>query len=158
MAKVALLVGTVYGNAEEVAEFALELLSEAGHQVSLTLQPQVEDLLQSPPDLLLVCTSTTGEGELPDNILPFFYRLKERFPLLPQQSFAVISLGDAAYHDTFAMGGQQFEELLLELGAQPLQQRLVLDAASAEDPFERTQQWCDVLLKRLSDGCGENSG
>ncbi|WP_210396865.1 flavodoxin domain-containing protein [Motiliproteus sediminis] len=149
MARIELLVGTVYGNAQDTAEYLQELLQAAGHQVNLDTDPQLEPLLTAPPDLLLVCTSTTGQGDLPDNIVPFFYQLKERFPLMPQQRFAVIGLGDASYDDTFGMGGKQFEELLLELQAQPAVASLTLDAASAEDPFEQTRRWSEQLLQAL---------
>ena len=149
MARIDLAVGTVYGNAQDTAEYLQDLFEAAGHQVRLDTDPQVEVLLEDPPDLLLVCTSTTGQGDLPDNIVPFFYHLKERFPLMPSQRYAVVALGDAAYDDTFAMGGKQFDELLRELQAQPVADMLILDAASAEDPFERTKDWQQQLLQVL---------
>lgn len=149
MARIELLVGTVHGNAQDTAEYLQSLLQARGHQVRLDDDPQLDPLLADPPDLLLVCTSTTGQGELPDNIVPFFYRLQERFPLMPAQRFAVLGLGDSAYDETFGMGGKQFEALLLELQAQPLVASLTLDAASAEDPFEQTRRWSEELLAAL---------
>ena len=149
MARIDLVVGTVYGNAQDIAEFLQELLAAAGHRVTLDTTPSLDSLLADPPDLLLICTSTTGQGDLPDNIVPFYYALQERFPVLAQQAYAIVGLGDAAYDDTFAMGGKQFEQLLCELQARPLVPMLILDAASAEDPFAHTQAWSEGLLQAL---------
>jgi len=149
MARIELAVGSVYGNAQDIAAYLQELLQEAGHGVRVDPAPRLPPLLTDPPALLLVCTSTTGQGELPDNILPFFSQLRETCPPVPQLRFAVVGLGDAAYDDTFAFGAKQFEQLLLELQAQPALETLILDAASAEDPFARTRDWCARLLQTL---------
>ncbi|HEY5716912.1 MAG TPA: flavodoxin domain-containing protein, partial [Motiliproteus sp.] len=111
--------------------------------------PQLQPLLDEPPDLLLVCTSTTGQGELPDNLLPFFSQLQTQQPSLAGQRVAVVGLGDAAYDETFAMGGKLFEAELLTRQAEPLLELLILDAAAADDPFARSAEWCERLLQRL---------
>lgn len=147
MKKVKILVGSVHGTAEDMGDFLAEQFAAAGLEAEVETEPTLESLTEAWPDLLLVCTSTTGQGDLPDNIAPFFFALRERFPLLTGLPCAVVALGDSAYGETFALGGQQFAELLLELQAQPLLPSLKLDAGAAEDPYDTAALWCHQLVE-----------
>lgn len=104
--KVAIISGSVYGSAEEVARHAGKILRDAGFEVlhNPSRDPSAE-LQAFEPQALLGVTSTTGMGELPDNIQAIYSQIRDVLPAarrgLPG---AVIALGDASYGDTFCGG------------------------------------------------------
>ena len=68
MAQIGIFVGTVYGNALLVAEEAETILQEQGHQVKVFEEGTLEAWQYYRQHYALVITSTTGQGDLPDNI------------------------------------------------------------------------------------------
>lgn len=101
--KVAIVCGTVYGSAEEVARHAAALLRAAGHETLVNPRLMLPELLAFEPQALLAVTSTTGMGELPDNLMPLYAALRDGLPgELRGLPGGVIALGDASYGDTFA--------------------------------------------------------
>jgi flavodoxin len=143
MKKVALIVGTVYGGAQFVAEEAEKILQRKGYLTQLNLEPKLNDVLAFAPDIWLVITSTTGQGDIPDNLLPFFVEVKDRFPLLTGKSYAVISLGDSGYGDTFCGAGKQFSELLSELQGTAMAPTLEIDAGETLQAEDLALPWIE---------------
>jgi len=69
MRKIQFIVGTVMGTAQRLAEYLQKQLS--GHYaIDVNLNPSIEDLTRDENELLIFCTSNTGNGDLPDNINP----------------------------------------------------------------------------------------
>lgn len=148
MAKIALIVGSVYGGAQYVAEQAAALLSESGHQAMLFDEPKLADVMAAEANAWLVITSTTGQGDVPDNLLPFYVELKNRFPLLSGKPFAVIALGDSSY-DTFCGAGEQIRELLIEIQGSELAPMLQIDACETLEPESVALPWLEQQLKKI---------
>lgn len=142
MASIKLLVGTTYGNAQQAAEDAAELLKEQGHTAEVFSRPTLEDIAD--PDVLLVCTATIGVGDIPDCLVPLYNQLSNEPPKLDGVRFGVIALGDSSY-DTFASAGEQMREVLLDLGCAELQPMLVVDAIETPDPEDAVAEWIDQL-------------
>lgn len=140
MAKIALIVGTVYGAAQFVAEQAQPVLVELGHSNELFTDATLDDVLKFDADIWLVITSTTGQGDIPDNLLPFYLDVKDRFPLLTNKKFAVIALGDSSY-TTFCGAGEQLHELLLEIQGTELAPMLRIDACETLEPETIALPW-----------------
>lgn len=69
MAKIGIFVGTVYGNALAVAGGAAYLL-EHKHQANIYEEGTLADWEKY--STVLVITSSTGQGILPDTIAPLF--------------------------------------------------------------------------------------
>ncbi|MBY6105129.1 flavodoxin [Ferrimonas balearica] len=149
MAAFHLAVGSVYGAAEHVAEQLTAKLSEQGHQVHLIESDDPQVIIDASKDVLLVITSTTGSGDLPDNLAPLFFALKDRFPLLPNLRYGVIALGDSSYGETYCGAGRQFDELLEELGARRVGERLQIDACETFAPEEEALKWLPDWLAQL---------
>lgn len=143
MKKVAIMVGTVYGGAQYVAEEAEKILQAKGYNTQLNLEPKLNDVLAFAPDIWLVITSTTGQGDIPDNLLPFYVEVKDRFPLLTGKKYAVIALGDTGYGDTFCGAGKQFAELLAELQGTALAPILEIDAGETLQPEDLALPWVE---------------
>eukprot|EP01132_Coremiostelium_polycephalum_P017879 gene17879-21361_t len=94
--KVAILSGSVYGTAEEVARHAASILNAAGFDAWHNPRATLADVQGFAPEAFLAVTSTTGMGELPDNLQPLYSTIRDQLPAawrgLPG---AVIGLGDA---------------------------------------------------------------
>lgn len=148
MARLGIFIGSVYGGAEELAE-ALAT-SAAALDTQIYFDPTLDDFLSYQQDSVLIISSTTGQGEIPENLLPLFVALQDHFPLLPQQQYGVIALGDSSYgEERFCGAGRQFDALLEELGAQSLQARLDVDAGVHFEPLEVAQAWFDRFIAQL---------
>ncbi len=149
--KIAIVSGSVYGAAEEVAHAAAQLLGEHGLESWHKPRVNLDELLAFAPDALLAVSSTTGMGELPDSLMPLFCELRDRFPQWMGKPVAVIALGDASYGDTFCAGGEQLRELLVdELGMREAQPMLRLDASESVTPVEDAQAWLEQLVAVLN--------
>ena len=146
--KIAILSGSVYGAAEDVARRAVEVLDKAGFQSWHKSGVELDEVLAFAPEAVLVVTSTTGMGELPGNIQNLYYAIRDRFPAWSGLPGAVIALGDSSY-DVFCGGGEQMRELLLELGMREALPMLRLDASETVTPEDDAQPWLDELVQAL---------
>ena len=63
-------------------------------------------------EILLLITSTTGLGDIPQNLEEIFEELTENRPDLSQLRFGLIGLGDRNYADTFCGAPKKWKELL----------------------------------------------
>jgi len=148
--KVAILSGSVYGTAEEVARHAQALLKAAGFEVFFNARATLADLQGFAPEALLAVTSTTGMGELPDNLMPLYSTLRDQLPAtLRGLPGAVIGLGDSSYGDTFCAGGEQMRELFAELGVREVLPMLRLDASESVTPETDAEPWLADLVTAL---------
>ncbi|MBV4487357.1 flavodoxin [Pseudomonas sp. SWRI153] len=145
--KVAILSGSVYGTAEEVARHAQTLLKDAGFETFYNARATLPDIQAFGPEAFLAVTSTTGMGELPDNLQPLYSAIRDQLPAawrgLPG---AVIALGDASYGDTFCGGGEQMRELFAELGVKEVQEMLRIDASESVTPETDAEPWLAKLI------------
>ncbi|SFN09815.1 Flavodoxin [Izhakiella capsodis] len=142
MAEIGIFVGTVYGNALLVAEEAQTQLQEAGHQATLFEAPGLSDWHRYLDKIVLIVTSTTGQGDLPDSIVPLFQGIKDKLGHLPQLRYGIIALGDSSY-DCFCGAGKQFDMLLQEQGAKRLEEVLTIDASEYPEPEVISQPWVE---------------
>ncbi|WP_430461612.1 flavodoxin domain-containing protein [Thalassolituus sp. LLYu03] len=148
MALVYIAVGSVTGTASAVAQALAARLTEAGHQSVMDGQPSVEALNASQADAVLICTSTTGRGDLPANIAQFYVELEEQFPLQNGRPFGVISLGDSSYDRTFCNAGALFEERFLELQAAQPVPRVTIDATETVTPDDDALFWLNEWIEK----------
>lgn len=138
---VVIISGTVYGAAEDVAHHAAQLLAEAGLNVSYQPRVSYAELVALAPDALLCVTSTTGMGELPENLQPLIDTLREQAPQWQGLLGGVIALGDACYGENFCAGGEVIRELYAELGIVEIQEMLRLDASETVSPESDAEPW-----------------
>ncbi|MDD2054612.1 flavodoxin [Pseudomonas putida] len=142
--KVAILSGSVYGTAEEVARHAANLLRAAGFETWHNPRASLDEIKAFGPEAFLAVTATTGMGELPDNIQPLYHGIRDQLPSdwrgLPG---AVIGLGDSSYGDTFCGAGEQFVELFAELGLRQVQPMLRLDSSESVTPETDAEPWLE---------------
>ncbi len=148
--KVVIISGSVYGTAEEVARHAQGLLKAAGFDAWHAARATQQDIEGFAPEAFLAVTSTTGMGELPDNLMPLYSSLRDTLPAawrgLPG---AVIALGDSSYGDTYCGGGEQMSELFAELGLREVQPMLRLDASETVTPEADAEPWLADFAQAL---------
>jgi len=148
MANIQILVGSVYGAAEQVAEIAAEKLRELGHQVTLNTYARAQDLVRDADEVLLLCHSNTGAGELPDNIEPIYLHITRDYPRIAGKRYGVINLADSSYN-TFNEAGRMLDAAFADLGAVRIGEPLIIDACSGDNPATLATDWVNDWAKLL---------
>lgn len=128
------------GTALEVGQALEDTFSGLGHNVWLNAEFQPGQLTQNPDEVLLLCTSNTGMGDLPANIAPLWVHLTNDYPAISGRRYGLINLGDSSYPN-FAQAGRTLDEAMADLGAQRLGDPLVLDANYLVDPADEAAAW-----------------
>jgi MioC protein len=136
-----ILVGTMTGTAEMVAQEVQQALEGAGHQATIQVMDGLDASVFQGGGTFLICTSTYGAGDVPDNAQSLFNSLESERPNLTGVTYGVIALGDRTYKDTYCHGGIRFDKLLTELGARRAGEILTHDASSGTLPEEVAAQW-----------------
>jgi len=143
-----ILVGTVTNTAEYVAQ-AIELAcGDLIERIEVRLMDGLgPEVFDEPNALYVICSSTYGVGDVPDNAQAFYAALDSQPRYLGHVRYGLIALGDSAqYPNTFANGGRRFDERLRDLGAVRLGEPLILDAFSDVDPESAGAAWCREWL------------
>ena len=142
-----MIVGSEMGNAEMVGDVVKEDLEERGYSVEMTTEPELGELDFAAPDLVLLVTSTTGLGEVPQNIEPFYDALVADRPDLAGVRFGLVGLGDRNYKDTYCGGPKRLQAIFAELGAECVGEPLLLDATDHPAPDEDAVEWLPSWLE-----------
>jgi MioC protein len=136
-----IFVGTMTGNAQLVAQ-ELELMLDDGEtRVQTKLMDGLDTSAFEGGGLFLICTSTYGQGDVPDNAKSLYESLLATRPDLASVLYGVIALGDRTYKDTFCNGGRRFDAILAELGARRIGDILFHDASSGTLAEEAAAEW-----------------
>lgn len=133
------------GNARSVAQRLQERLQAAGLAVALSSAADYKPKQISEERLLVLVSSTQGEGEPPEEALSLYKFLSgKKAPALPDLQFAVCGLGDSSYPN-FCQAGKSFDQLLADRGATRLLERQDCDL----DFQAAANGWIDRLLPKL---------
>ena len=153
--KITILVGTMTGTAQLVAQ-ELELAWDNDDtEVATLMMDGLDSAVFERPGLFLVCTSTYGQGDVPDNAKALYADLQAKRPDLAHVRYGVFGLGDRTYAETFNFGGKRFDDLLTELGAQRIGERVQHDASSGVLPEETAQEWGADWLTLAREVCAQ---
>jgi len=145
LANIVLITGSVFGTATITSDEIETALTEAGHQVSRPDPPDVDALIDEATDWLVVCTSSTGNGDLPDDLVPLYTSLVNDYPKIIHLTYVVVALGDSSY-ENFCGGGLTMDAALADLGARQATEPLKIDALETTEPEEVAPQWVvDVI-------------
>jgi MioC protein len=138
MASFQIIVGSMLGGTEYVAEACEETLIALGHKVKVHLQPQFAHI-PSDKQIWLICTSTHGAGDYPDNLKSFIEDLTKDDQDLSTSKFLVIGVGDSSY-DTFCLAAKKIENTLILKGYKKIIDLITLDMQQDIDPELIAQQ------------------
>ena len=149
--KIHILVGTMTGTAQLCAQEMELALDDGETQVATLMMDELDSSVFSREGVFLVCTSTYGQGDVPDNARALYEDLKAKRPDLSQVRYGVFGLGDRTYAETFNFGGKRFDELLTELGAERIGERHMHDASSGVLPEETALEWCQDWAAKVKE-------
>lgn len=153
--QIIILVGTMTGTAQLCAQEMELALDDAETRVATLLMDGLDSSIfskaRSGEGAFLVCTSTYGQGDVPDNARALYEDLKAKRPDLSHVRYGVFGLGDRTYAETFNFGGKRFDEILAQLGARRVGERYMHDASSGVLPEETALEWCQDWLAKLKE-------
>jgi MioC protein len=149
--KVTILVGTMTGTAQLCAQEMELALDDGETGVETLMMDNLDASVFSRPSVFLICTSTYGQGDVPDNARALYEHLKQARPALSHVRYGVFGLGDRTYAETFNFGGKRFDDILSELGAKRIGERHMHDASSGILPEETALEWCQTWLGKVKE-------
>ena len=147
--KINILVGTMTGTAQLCAQEMELALDDGETRVETLLMDKLDSSVFGSEGVFLICTSTYGQGDVPDNARAFYEDLRKMRPDLSKVRYGVFGLGDRTYAETFNFGGKRFDDVLTELGAERIGERHKHDASSGILPEETALEWCQQWLAKV---------
>ncbi len=153
-----ILIGTMTGTAQLVAQ-ELELRIDDGEtRAQARLMDNLDAAVFEGGGLFLICTSTYGQGDVPDNAKQLYESLQTVRPDLSNIRYGVIALGDRTYAETFCNGGRRFDRILTELGAKRIGEVLLHDASAGTMPEEVAAEWIGGWVALCREWISESAG
>lgn len=152
--EVTVLYGTQTGNGHGLSKKLSKKLEEVGLQVTMSSMSDFKPNNLKKLQNLLIIVSTHGEGEPPDNAIPFYEFLHgKRAPQVENLQYSVLALGDTSY-EFFCQTGKDFDKRLEELGGKRLTPRVDCDV----DFDESAAEWMNQVLLSLNEaGAGSSA-
>lgn len=144
---ITILVGTMTGTAELVAQEVETALQTAGFTPRTAPMDALDAGVFDGGGVFLICSSTYGNGDVPDNAQAFFASIESAQPDLSNVVYGVIALGDMTYKATFCQGALQFDRLLSSLGAQRVGDPMLHDASSGTLPEDVGAEWATTWVE-----------
>ena len=145
--RVLIMVGSQSGNALGLAEGFGERLREDNYAVEVLEMDEYEKVDLTREAVVLVITSTWGEGDPPDNAEAFWNHFNSDAQVkLKNTKFSVLALGDSSYTD-FCEMGIRFDARFEELGAERFASRIDCDV----DFEDLAEEWFRVVRAGLDD-------
>ncbi|ETT67203.1 assimilatory sulfite reductase (NADPH) flavoprotein subunit [Paenibacillus sp. FSL H8-0457] len=152
--EVTVLYGSQTGNGHGLSKKLSKKLEEVGLQVTMSSMSDFKPNNLKKLQNLLIIVSTHGEGEPPDNAIPFYEFLhSKRAPQVENLQYSVLALGDTSY-EFFCQTGKDFDKRLEELGGKRLTPRVDCDV----DFDESAAEWMNQVLLSLNEaGAGSSA-
>ena len=145
MQNISIIVGSQMGSAEYVAEQLQEVLEQHGLICTLHEQPKLDEINDH---LWLICTSTHGSGDFPDNIQEFVDSVDKK-DSLSNIRYAVIGLGDSSY-DQYNHAASMIDQMIVEKGGERVIDRLEIDAQSEALPEDLALAWLPEYINKIT--------
>jgi MioC protein len=146
MASLKIYVGTMTGTAEMAAQEIQDYLEAAKIACETQSMDGLDATAFAPGGTYLICTSTYGQGDVPDNAQAFFTSLETERPDLTGVGFGLFGLGDRTYRETFCFGPKRFQALLTQLGARLIGEPVYHDASAGTMAEEVAVEWIETWL------------
>ena len=147
--KLLILVGTVTGTAEQVAEACNLACSELVEKIEIRRMDELDIRVFEEDALYVICTATHGSGDVPENARSLYESLASEPRYLGHVSYGVMALGDSCYPQTFCHGGARFDERLADLGAVRIGEVFQHDASAGTEAEVEGAAWCRQWLLKV---------
>lgn len=137
------------GNARRLAEQLRDDLLAAKLNVNLVNAGDYKFKQIAQEKLLIVVTSTQGEGEPPEEAVALHkFLMSKKAPKMDNTAFAVFGLGDTSY-EFFSQAGKDFDSKLAEMGGERLLDRVDADVEYAAEAEQWRKQIVEILKGRV---------
>ena len=145
--RILIMFGSQSGNAESLAEGFAERLRSDEYAVEVLDMEDYDKVDLRREGMVLIITSTWGEGDPPDNAEAFWNHFSSDAQMtLKKTRYSVLALGDTSYAD-FCEMGVRFDARFEELGAQRIASRIDCDV----DYEDMAEEWFRVVRAALDD-------
>ena len=151
--KIQIISASQTGNARKVAQQLTDKLTQLGITAQHSPVADYKPKTLVDEKLVLLVTSTQGEGEPPEEAVSLFKFLNgKKAPKLNQLQFAVLGLGDSSY-PKFCGAARDFDAKLADLGATRL-----ADLVQCDLDFQATAlEWIEKISLQLKELSGKNT-
>ena len=148
--KLKILVGTMTSTADYVAQAIQMDCTDLVDDIEIELMDKLDIGVFSTENatdaVYLICTSTYGQGDVPDNARALYESMAVAPQFLGHVRYGVLALGDRTYLQTYCFGGKKFDERLTDLGAQRIGDVWCHDASEGTMPETEGTEWCRQWL------------
>src|SRR5258708_5933892 len=110
--RITILIGTMTGTAQLCAQEMELALGDDETKVEALLMDNLDASVFERESAFLICTSTYGQGDVPDNARALYEDLRQKRPDLSKLRYGVFGVGDRTYAETFNYGGKRFDDIL----------------------------------------------
>ena len=142
-----ILVGTMTNTAEYVAQAIDMDCAGLVDRIEVRMMDGLDIRVFDEDALYLICSSTYGAGDVPDNARALYESLGNEPKFLGHVRYGVIALGDQGTHpQTFCQGGRRFDERLSDLGAVRVGDVFCHDASAGTEAEVVGAAWCREWL------------
>ncbi|MCP2502539.1 MAG: flavodoxin domain-containing protein [Candidatus Thalassarchaeaceae archaeon] len=146
------LFGSQSGNAEDVASKIGKAASKYGLDATVKGMDEIKISDLSVQKRIMICCSTWGEGEQPDNAEDLWISATaEDSPSMSGVNFSILALGDTSY-ELFCESGKEWDTWLESKGGNRLNKRVDCDV----DYEDLAKSWMDETLALM--GAVDDSG
>jgi len=149
MSIIHILVGSTLGGTEYVAEAAQTLLEEVGFDSEIHFDPDLNSLSLSEDEIWLICLSTHGAGDYPENFKPFVEQLQGVNAPISDVRYGIVGIGDSNY-DTFCEAAKNIDYILEEMGAVRIGDRFEIDVVEQPIPEDSISMWIPLWIEDLN--------
>ena len=141
-----ILVGTTLGGTEYVADMMNDALKD--HGIESRVLVEFDDITEctNKNDYWIICTSTHGGGELPENIQQLSEYLNSQ-PNLNKVHYDVIGIGDSSY-DTFCQAAKTLDEEIEQCGAIRTLEPFYIDIQKHPLPEDLALNWLNEWYEK----------
>ncbi len=147
--KLHVLVGTMTGTARLVAQELELAYGDESVAIEITLMDDLDHHVFERSGVFLICTSTYGAGDVPDNAKVLYADLLAARPDLSAVRYGVFALGDSSHVGTFCFGGKRFDKVLSALGARRCGAVLEHNASGGTLPEDVALEWFPAWLDEV---------
>lgn len=147
--EILLIVGSESGTAAMVADCVAEELEGRGHEVVRLEENTLDEAALETREVALICSATTGIGDLPQNVESLYDGLVASRPDLSRLRYGLIGLGDRSYKDSYLGAPKKWDAIFTELGARRVLDRLELEVIDNPTPDEDAVAWVPTWLDAL---------
>jgi MioC protein len=149
MLNVNILVGTMTGTTQLVAQEIELAFADPQLVIDVTFMDSLDRRVFDRPGVFLICTSTYGQGDVPDNAKSFYADLTACRDDLGHVQYGVFALGDSTHVGTYCFGGKRFDEALAARGARRIGDVLQHNASGGTLPEDVALEWFPEWLRQV---------